>query len=279
MNQNQQPCEAAEKLQLFIEQHPQLVVLTGAGISTASGIPDYRDHNAEWKRKQPVQHHDFMSQRATRQRFWARSLVGWPIMRDAKPNVAHKHLVEWEKQGHIDLLVTQNVDGLHQQAGHQAVIDLHGRSDRVICTQCHHSLSRNAAHQMMAYANPSFLAFSATAAPDGDADLEGVDFDSFIVSDCPECGGILKPDVVFFGDNVPRHTVETSLQHLKDASALLVIGSSLMVYSGYRFCKRAHEWGIPIAALTLGKTRADALLTLKLNAPIPDTFARLPRHE
>ena len=267
--------DAAEALQRFIDKHPRLVVLTGAGISTDSGIPDYRDRNAEWKRKQPVQHHDFMQSMETRQRFWARSLIGWPIMRDAKPNTAHLKLAELERAGHIPLLITQNVDGLHQQAGHQNMIDLHGRSDRVLCMQCTAQYSRDQVHSWMQQENEGFKHFQATAAPDGDADLEDVDFSLFNVSTCPICNGTLKPDVVFFGDNVPRDQVERSLEQLQQADALLVIGSSLMVYSGFRFCKRAYEWDIPISALTLGKTRADSLLTLKIDAPIKDTLEQL----
>lgn len=265
----------AEALQDFIIKHPRLIVLSGAGISTDSGIPDYRDHNAQWKRKQPVQHQDFIKCPATRQRFWARSLIGWPMMRDAKPNSAHLKLVELERNGHIPLLITQNVDGLHQQAGHQTVIDLHGRSDRVLCIKCAAQYTRDQIHTEMFQQNPDFQHFQADSAPDGDADLDNADFGRFKVSDCPVCGGILKPDVVFFGDNVPREQVERALVQLQQADGLLVIGSSLMVYSGFRFCKRAHEWGIPIAALTLGKTRADELLTLKLSSSIKDTLQHL----
>ena len=267
--------DAAQALQGFIDTHPRLVVLTGAGISTDSGIPDYRDRNAQWKRKQPVQHHDFMQSLETRQRFWARSLIGWPMMRDAKPNTAHLKLAEMERAGHIPLLITQNVDGLHQQAGHQNIIDLHGRSDRVLCTECTAQYSRDQVHFWMLEKNEDFKHFQATAAPDGDADLENIDFTLFNVSTCPICNGTLKPDVVFFGDNVPRVQVERSLSQLQQADALLVIGSSLMVYSGFRFCKRAHEWGIPIGALTLGKTRADQLLTLKIDASIKNTLEQI----
>ncbi|GAA0697459.1 NAD-dependent protein deacetylase [Marinobacterium maritimum] len=251
----------------FIHRHPRLLVLTGAGISTDSGIPDYRDRNGEWKRKQPVQHPDFMRCEHTRKRYWGRSLVGWPVMRDARPNHAHEALARLEQLGHIDLLVTQNVDGLHQRAGSERVIDLHGRSDRVICMSCDYRCSRDDVHHRSAEQNPDFTRFTAETAPDGDADLE-VDFSGFRIPECPQCGGILKPDVVFFGDNVPKQRVIDALDTLQQADALLVIGSSLMVYSGFRFCRRAHEWNKPIAALTLGKTRADELLSLKLNAPI-----------
>ncbi len=251
----------------FIHRHPRLLVLTGAGISTDSGIPDYRDSNGDWKRKQPVQHPDFMRCEHTRKRYWGRSLVGWPVMRDARPNAAHDALAQLEQLGHIDLLVTQNVDGLHQRAGSEKVIDLHGRSDRVICMSCDFSCSRDEVHHRSADLNPAFTSFSAETAPDGDADLE-VDFSDFRIPDCPHCGGILKPDVVFFGDNVPKQRVTDALDALQQADGLLVIGSSLMVYSGFRFCRRAKEWSKPIAALTLGRTRADELLSLKLSAPI-----------
>lgn len=251
----------------FIHTHPRLLVLTGAGISTDSGIPDYRDHNGLWKRKQPVQHGEFMDNQHTRQRYWGRSLIGWPVMRDAQPNAAHKALARLEALGHVSLLVTQNVDGLHQRAGSQQVMDLHGRSDQVICMQCDYRCHRDHVHQRSARQNPEFVHYQAASAPDGDADLE-VDFSRFRIPDCPACGGILKPDVVFFGDNVPKTRVHQALDVLQRADGLLVIGSSLMVYSGFRFCRRAHDWNIPIAALTLGKTRADALLSLKISQPI-----------
>ncbi|MDO6784041.1 NAD-dependent protein deacetylase [Neptunomonas phycophila] len=262
------PQETAERLDHFIAQHPRLFILTGAGISTDSGIPDYRDKHSQWKRQPPVQHHDFINKIYTRQRFWARSLIGWPIMRDAIANTAHHWLVSLESAGHVQSLVTQNVDGLHQQAGLKNVIDLHGRSDRVICMQCQKTLSRDKAHLWMAELNPSFAALTATAAPDGDADLEDVPFEDFVIPDCPSCGGLLKPDVVFYGDNVPKERVETALNHLAQSDALLVIGSSLMVYSGFRFCKRAHKAKKPIALLNQGITRADSIATLKLDSVI-----------
>jgi len=265
--------DAALRLADFINRHDQLMLLTGAGVSTDSGIPDYRDAAGEWKRKQPVQHQDFMNNLLTRQRYWGRSLPGWPVIRDAQPNPSHRHLADLEARAHINLLVTQNVDRLHQRAGSQQVIDLHGRSDQVICTSCGYRCDRMETHTHCAELNPSFIHYQAEAAPDGDADLE-VDFSEFRVPDCPECGGILKPDVVFFGDNVPKERVETALSVLKESDALLVVGSSLMVYSGFRFCRRAHEWGKPIATLNIGRTRADELLSLKLDARIGNTLER-----
>ena len=263
---------AASHLNRFIEQHPKLLVITGAGVSTQSGIPDYRDQQGNWKRPQPVQHQNFMREHHTRQRYWARSLAGWPTIRDAQPGIAHTSLVKLEQRGHIVQLVTQNVDRLHQRAGSRQVIDLHGRSDHVRCMHCHTRYPRERVHQHSASLNPDFVGLPATSAPDGDADLPTMDFSAFQVPDCPHCQGILKPDVVFFGDSVPRDRIERARDALQQADALLVVGSSLMVYSGFRFCKWAHDWQKPICALTLGKTRADHLLSLKLDAEIGQTL-------
>ena len=266
--------QSAIQIRDFIHQHPRLFVLTGAGISTESGIPAYRDADGKWQHKQPVQHQHFMTDQQIRQRYWARSLVGWPVIRDAEPGIAHRVLAQLEHKGHIEQIVTQNVDRLHQQAGSRRVIDLHGRSDRVRCMSCQSLMPRDLIHHQSASNNPDFSQLSAAAAPDGDAHLETC-FESFQLPDCPHCQGILKPDVVFFGDNVPKSRVLTALDHLQRADAMLVIGSSLMVYSGYRFCRRAEEWQKPICSLTLGKTRADQLLSLKLNAPIGETLQQL----
>jgi NAD-dependent SIR2 family protein deacetylase len=265
--------EAAEQLTHFIEQYPRLFVLTGAGISTASGIPDYRDDKGGWKRRPPVQHQEFLTRHPTRQRYWGRSLIGWPVMQTAAPNAAHQAVVALEQSGHMTQLVTQNVDRLHQKAGSQQVVDLHGRADEVVCMSCQHRLLRDEVHERSGLANPDFTGFSAATAPDGDADLE-LDFSRFTVVDCPRCGGILKPDVVFFGDNVPKDRVDQAIAALDASDAVLVIGSSLMVFSGFRFCRHAHQLNKPMATLNLGATRADALMNLTLNAPISDTLAR-----
>ncbi|MBS3803612.1 MAG: NAD-dependent protein deacetylase [Oleiphilaceae bacterium] len=264
--------EAAVLLAGFIRQHPNLFILTGAGVSTDSGIPDYRDGEGAWKRKQPVQHQDFMGFETVRQRYWGRSLVGWPVMRNARPNKAHRLLAELENRAGARLLVTQNVDRLHQRAGSQRVVDLHGRADQAVCMSCGYRCERDEVHDRCHELNPDFRHFTADRAPDGDADLE-VDFSTFRVAGCPRCRGILKPDVVFFGDNVPRPRVASALDALQASDGLLVIGSSLMVYSGFRFCRHAHEWNKPIATLNIGRTRADALVGLKLNARITETLA------
>lgn len=266
---------AATRLAGFLERHAPVLVLTGAGISTASGIPDYRDANGAWKRRQPVQHQVFLKETSARQRYWARSLAGWPVIRNAQPNGAHHRLTELEQSGAIHRIVTQNVDRLHQKAGSEAAIDLHGRADEIVCMQCAFRCNRDDFHHWCGDLNPAFTGYTAVAAPDGDADLEA-DFRRFQVPDCPRCAGIMKPDVVFFGDNVPRPRVQSVQEALANSGALLVIGSSLMVYSGYRFCRMAQDNGQPIALLNLGRTRADDLATLKLDAGIEETLARLP---
>lgn len=253
-----------DRLRAFIEAHPKLFVLTGAGCSTDSGIPDYRDTNGGWKRPQPVTYQAFMGDLRTRQRYWARSLVGWRRFGSARPNDTHHALARLEQRGHARMLLTQNVDGLHQAAGHRQVIDLHGRLDEVRCTACGNRLPRGAFQQMLVERNPSWALLDAADAPDGDADLDGRDFSNFHVPPCPECTGVLKPDVVFFGESVPRDRVDAAVTSLNEADGVLVVGSSLMVFSGYRFVAAAARDGKPVAAVNLGRTRADPLLTLKV---------------
>ncbi len=262
----------ATQLADFIRQHPNLVVLTGAGVSTDSGIPAYRDAEGNWQHSAPVQHKEYMESHYARQRYWARSLIGWPLMRDAQPSAAHFALKRLEQLGFIKLLITQNVDRLHQQAGSQQVLDLHGRSDRVKCMQCAADYDRREVHEQTAQLNPDFEISAAPVRPDGDAALESSAFEQFHVLDCKHCGGILKTDVVYFGDNVPKEAVFSALDQLEQADALLTVGTSLMVYSGYRFCKKAAEWQKPICAVNLGVTRADPLLNLKLDSPIAETL-------
>jgi NAD-dependent SIR2 family protein deacetylase len=262
-------------LQSFIETHPHLFVLTGAGCSTDSGIPDYRDRDGQWKRPPPVNYGAFMHEPATRQRYWARSMVGWRRFGRALPNATHHALAELERRGQVDLLVTQNVDRLHQCAGSERVIDLHGRLDEVRCMTCDWRCARQAFQHTLVERNPAWAPLDASDAPDGDADLDGHDFAQFDVPPCPHCGGIVKPDVVFFGETVPRDRVDAATRAWQAADAVLVVGSSLMVYSGYRFVEAAARAGKPVAVLTLGRTRADALLTLKVDAPCHEALAFL----
>jgi NAD-dependent SIR2 family protein deacetylase len=250
-------------LEEFVDRHRRLFVLTGAGCSTGSGIPDYRDADGQWKRAQPVTFQAFMGDEQTRRRYWARSLLGWRRIRRAQPNDAHRALARLETKGGIELILTQNVDRLHQAAGSARVIDLHGRIDLVRCMACERRSLREELQDELGRLNADWLDLDGTEAPDGDADLEEVDFSSFVVPSCGRCGGLLKPDVVFFGENVPRDRVEAASRRLEEADAMLIVGSSLMVYSGFRFVEQASRAGKPVAAVNLGRTRADGLLALK----------------
>jgi NAD-dependent SIR2 family protein deacetylase len=256
-----------DALRKFIDRHSLLFVLTGAGCSTGSGIPDYRDAEGGWKRDRPVTFQAFTGDAATRRRYWARSLVGWRRFRRARPNDTHRALARLERRDGVELLVTQNVDRLHQAGGSRRVLDLHGRLDQVRCMNCEHRRPRDDMQDELLRLNPSWTHFDAPDAPDGDADLEGRDFSSFRIPPCPGCGGLLKPDVVFFGENVPRDRVAAAMASLERADAMLIVGSSLMVYSGYRFARAAALAGKPIAAVNLGRTRADELLSLKVALP------------
>lgn len=266
---------AAADLLDFVERHPRLFVLTGAGISTDSGIPGYRDEQGRWQRSAPMTITAFMSGHAARQRYWARSMVGWPVAAAAQPNISHRVVARLGEAGRIAALVTQNVDGLHQRAGSRDVIELHGSIGQVICLSCATRYPRAYIQRWLWLHNPEFRDVNALPAADGDAHLESPLFDNFTVPACEVCEGVLKPDVVFFGESVPRERVEAGREALGRADALLVIGSSLTVFSGYRFSLWAQERGLPVAALNLGTTRADPLLTLKLSAPIGPTLAAL----
>ena len=250
----------------FIARHRRLFVLTGAGISTGSGIPDYRDADGGWTRVPPITFQAFTGDDHVRRRYWARSLAGWSPFAAARPNAAHHALAGLQARGRVACLLTQNVDGLHQRAGSTGVIDLHGRLDQVVCLACGLRLPRAGFQQELLARNPGWETHMATVAPDGDADLEGVDFAGFEVPGCPACAGMLKPDVVFFGESVPRARVEQATAALNGSDAMLVVGSSLMVWSGFRFARMAAEAGIPLAILNRGRTRADGLAALKLEA-------------
>lgn len=248
----------------FVRRHPRLLVLTGAGCSTEAGIPDYRDANGAWKRNEPMRFQLFVADPLARKRYWARSMVGWHTMSSALPTAAHRALAHLERAGHIELLVTQNVDGLHNAAGSIQWVDLHGRIDTVCCLACGARSPRAALQRELMQRNPLWAALDALSAPDGDADLESHDFAQFDVPPCAQCGGMLKPDVVFFGESVPRERVAAVREALSRADAMLVVGSSLMVYSGYRFVEDAVAAGKPVAMVNRGRTRADALLSLKV---------------
>jgi NAD-dependent SIR2 family protein deacetylase len=257
----------AGSLRRWIARHRRVFALTGAGCSTASGIPDYRDDNGEWKRRPPVMIQAFRTQDAVYRRYWARAYAGWPRFTAAAPGSAHRAFAAWEGAGTLARLVTQNVDGLHQRAGSRAIIDLHGRLDVVVCLACGARTSRAALQSTMAAANREWQPVT-TAAPDGDADIDGGGVGSFEAPHCVRCGGLLKPDVVFFGENVPLDRYEAARRALAQADALLVAGSSLMVFSGFRFVHHAQEAGLPIAIVNRGRTRGDDLAELKVEGDV-----------
>ena len=259
-------------LAAFFDAHPRLVVLTGAGCSTGSGIPDYRDADGTWKHRCPMPFAEFTSTAAARRRYWAGSLRGWPRVRDARPNAAHVALARLEAAGRLARLVTQNVDRLHQRAGSRRALDLHGRLDVVECLDCGTCVPRDDVQALLERWNPGFDAPIAAVRPDGDAGVGG-DLDGFRVPDCRDCGGVLKPAVVFFGENVPRGRVDEAMSALARADALLVVGSSLMVYSGFRFVLAAERLDLPVAAVNRGRTRADDRLHLKVEADCASALA------
>ncbi len=260
--------DAVESLDQFLFDNESVVVISGAGVSTSSGIPDYRDRNGEWKHTQPMQFGEFRSSEKARQRYWARSYVGWQRFSVAKPNVAHRVLADLESSGKSELLVTQNVDGLHQQAGSRNVVELHGNLAKVRCVDCGATHDRSTFQESLKAANAEWHAEVLRHKPDGDAEVESASEASFSVSGCDVCGGIVKPDVVMFGESVPKSRVERVQSAIDRAAALLVVGSSLMVYSAFRFVRHAHAQGKPIAIINQGRTRADDLAALKVEQDV-----------
>ncbi len=210
-----------------------------------------------------MSYQEFVGGEAGRKRYWARSLVGYRHIVSAKSNAAHRSLAKLEAQGRISALITQNVDGLHQAAGSRAVIDLHGRIDQVICLQCNIVSPRSEFQQQLETLNPSWRNLDANVAPDGDAELDTADCEDFQVPPCTACGGVVKPDVVFFGESVPKPRVQSAMTAVDQADGLLAIGTSLMVFSGFRFVRRAAQNGLPIAIVNEGRTRGDSLATKK----------------
>lgn len=253
----------AERLAAWLADRRNLAVITGAGVSTGSGIPDYRDADGNWKRSPPVQYRDFVQGDAVRRRYWARSLAGWPMFASARPGGAHMALARLEEIGRVAQVVTQNVDRLHQRAGSRDVIDLHGRLDLVRCLACNARTPRDAFQQRLRAANPDWDVAAESIAPDGDADLRDADFDAFEVPPCDVCGGILKPDVVFYGESVPRETTAAAFDAVQSADGVLVVGSSLMVWSSFRLVRAAAQHGLPVVAVNRGRTRADDLFAFK----------------
>lgn len=242
------------------------LVLTGAGASTESGIPDYRGPTTRHLPRKPVLYREFLDDPEARRRYWARSVLGWPKLAGARPNPTHGALAALEHAGAIAGLLTQNVDRLHAAAGSRRVLELHGALADVRCLGCGILERREAVQARLLAANPGWLELSAASAPDGDAELPPAQIAAFREVGCGLCGGLLKPDVVFFGEAVPRPRVEEAWRQLEAAEALLVVGSSLTVFSGFRFVRGAAERGMPVAIVNLGPTRGDALASLTLDA-------------
>lgn len=253
----------------------RLVVLSGAGCSTDSGIPDYRGPTGALRRRQPIQYQDFLRSDAVRRRYWSRSAVGWPIVAAARPSAAHQALSTLEQAGCLAGVITQNVDGLHQAAGSAQLIELHGSLHRVRCLACGVPLERRVLQGELLAHNPAIAAALATTAPDGDAEVAEALSADFVVPPCGACGGMLKPDVVFFGETVPRAIVDAAWAMLARGTVLLVLGSSLTVYSGFRFVRGAAERGLPVAIVNQGPTRGDELAAVRLSAPLGPTLTAL----
>ncbi|WP_374224884.1 NAD-dependent protein deacetylase [Paenarthrobacter sp. DKR-5] len=251
-------------------------VLTGAGMSTDSGIPDYRGPDSP--PSNPMTRQQFMGSADFRRHYWARNHVGWRHLRHALPNAAHQALATLERRGHLAGLITQNVDRLHESAGNQNVVDLHGRYDAVACTNCWTVITRQQLADRLEALNPGFIerleaAGKVRIAPDADAVVE--DTSGFAVADCEVCGGILKPDIVYFGENVPKERVDRAYRMVDDGGALLVAGSSLTVMSGLRFVRKAAKDGKPVVIVNRGTTRGDDLADLHIDAGVSETLSLL----
>ncbi len=249
------------------------MVLSGAGLSTESGIPDYRGPTGAARPATPMTFQTFTGSAQSRQRYWARSHLGWRVIARAAPNAGHQAVADLQDAGLLDGIITQNVDGLHQAAGAKDVLELHGTLDRVVCLGCGAYTGRAELDVRLRAANAGFDRASVTLKPDGDVDID--DVSDFAVMDCLACGGVLKPDVVFFGETVPRDRVDRSFALLEDARALLVLGSSLTVMSGYRFVLRAAKLTIPVAIINQGPTRGDAQATVRVEEALGTVLPQL----
>ena len=258
----------------------RIVVLAGAGCSTESGIPDYRGPEGRLRARQPIQYQEFVRSAEARARYWARSVVGWPRMAAARPNAAHRALARLEAAGLVQGIITQNVDGLHHAAGSRRVVELHGSLAAVRCLACGSALHRDEQQARLWATNPDWRerlaqAIGAESAPDGDVELPAWAVASFRVPGCPACDGVLKPDVVFFGENVPAERLAEAWRLFAAGDVLLVVGSSLTVFSGRRFVYRAGTNGIPVGIINLGPTRADERAAARVDGRLGEVLPRL----
>jgi NAD-dependent deacetylase sirtuin 4 len=254
----------------------RIAVLTGAGISTDSGIPDYGGLHSK-TRATRIQYKAFMNDPIARRRYWARSAVGWMRVGTAEPNGAHRALSELERLGCVTGIITQNVDGLHHRAGNQNIVELHGTLSRVRCVDCETVHARASLQARLEERNPFLESLSSVAAPDGDAEVTDDRLQQVVIPTCDRCGGILKPDVVFFGENVPKDRLDRAWKILDDSEVLMTVGTSLAVFSGYRFVLRAVKENQPVIIINDGETRGDAQATLKIPAPIGAILPELAR--
>ncbi|WP_025358070.1 NAD-dependent protein deacetylase [Kutzneria albida] len=253
-----------------------VLVLSGAGLSTESGIPDYRGSTGSLRRHTPMTYQEFATSEDGRRRYWARSHLGWRTIARAQPNSGHRAVAQMRARGYLDGVLTQNVDGLHQAAGTPGVVELHGSLDRVVCLGCRRTSSREELDQRLRAANPAFSAEATQVNPDGDVELPAEAVHGFTLVDCADCaGGVLKPDVVFFGENVPADRVRQCYQLVDQASALLVLGSSLTVMSGLRFVRYAAKAGKPVLIVNQGVTRGDPHAAVRVDLPLGQALTEL----
>jgi NAD-dependent SIR2 family protein deacetylase len=255
-----------------------VLVLSGAGLSTESGIPDYRGPTGLARKASPMTYQTFTGSAGARRRYWARSYLGWRHIAAAVPNQGHRAVAELSRRGLLTGIITQNVDGLHQAAGASGVTELHGSLHRVLCLSCGQRTSRTELDRRLAAANPDWDAEAALINPDGDAVLAAEATESFQVADCSGCQGVLKPDVVFFGENVPRPRTEACYALVEQASALIVLGSSLTVMSGFRYVRHAATLDRPVVIVNQGTTRGDPYATATIDAPLGPTLSELAGH-
>ncbi|CAL1673076.1 unnamed protein product [Lasius platythorax] len=270
--------EDVMRLKEFIDEHHRLCILTGAGISTESGIPDYRSAEVGLYARsnhKPVLYKEFCGSQAIRRRYWARNYVGWPRFSSLKPNITHEILKDLESVGKVGCIVTQNVDNLHSKAGSKKVIELHGTAFRVMCLNCDHKICRYELQEVFQKLNPSMVATTQMIRPDGDVELSQTQVESFNVPACNNCGGILKPDIIFFGDNVPGDTVQSVKNNVENSDALLILGTTLTTFSAYRIVLQAVDANKPIAIVNIGKTRADEFVNLRVEGRCGDILSKV----
>ncbi|XP_017064782.1 NAD-dependent protein deacylase Sirt4 [Drosophila eugracilis] len=267
-----------KRLEDFLLSKPNILVLTGAGISTESGIPDYRSEGVGLYARsnhKPVQHMEFVKSSAVRKRYWARNFVGWPKFSATQPNATHHALARFEREQRVQAIVTQNVDRLHSKAGSRNVVEVHGSGYVVKCLSCEYRIDRHEFQSILASLNPAFKDAPDMIRPDGDVEIPLEYIENFRIPECTQCGGDLKPEIVFFGDSVPRHRLDTIAGMVYNSDGLLVLGSSLLVFSGYRVVLQMKDLKLPVAIVNIGDTRADHLADIKISAKCGDVIPKL----